>query len=35
MEFLSIACFTMRKKVGEGVWRETRNIKQDGYVKRL
>lgn len=34
-EFLGIACFTVRKKDGEGVWRETRDIQQDGYVKRL
>lgn len=34
-EFLGIACFTVRKKDAEGVWRETRDIQQDGYVKRL
>lgn len=34
-EFLGIACFTVRKKDGEGVWRETRDIQHDGYVKRL
>lgn len=34
-EFLGIACFTVRKKDGEGVWRETRDIQNDGYVKRL
>ncbi|KAG1726148.1 CDP-alcohol phosphatidyltransferase-domain-containing protein [Suillus lakei] len=34
-EFLGTACFTVRKKDAEGVWRETRDIQQDGYVKRL
>jgi ethanolaminephosphotransferase len=34
-EFLGIACFTVCKKDGEGVWKETRDIKQDGCVKRL
>ncbi|KAG2364834.1 hypothetical protein BDR07DRAFT_1450115 [Suillus spraguei] len=31
-EFLGIACFTVRKKDGEGVWRETRDIQHDGTV---
>ena len=34
-EFLGIACFTVRKKDAEGVWRDTRDVQQDGYVKRL
>ncbi|KAG0706676.1 CDP-alcohol phosphatidyltransferase-domain-containing protein [Suillus ampliporus] len=35
-EFLGIACFTVRKKDAEGVWRDTRDIQlDDGYVKRL
>jgi len=34
-EYLGIACFTVRKKDAEGVWRDTRDIQQDGYVKRM
>lgn len=34
-EYLGIACFTVRKKDTEGVWRYTRDIPQDGFSKRL
>ncbi|KIK94389.1 hypothetical protein PAXRUDRAFT_828044 [Paxillus rubicundulus Ve08.2h10] len=34
-EYLGIACFTVRKKDAEGVWRDTRDIQPDGFVKRL
>ncbi|KAH7886398.1 CDP-alcohol phosphatidyltransferase-domain-containing protein [Phlebopus sp. FC_14] len=34
-EYLGIACFTVRKKDAEGVWRDTRDIQVDGYVKRM
>ncbi|KAI6012769.1 hypothetical protein F5J12DRAFT_718080 [Pisolithus orientalis] len=34
-EYLGIACFTVRKKDAEGIWRDTRDIQQDGYVKRM
>lgn len=34
-EYLGIACFTVRKKDAEGVWRDTRDIHQDGFVKRM
>ncbi|KAF9237079.1 CDP-alcohol phosphatidyltransferase-domain-containing protein [Melanogaster broomeanus] len=34
-EYLGIACFTVRKKDAEGVWRDTRDVQQDGFVKRM
>lgn len=34
-EYLGIACFTVRKKDAEGKWRDTRDIQQDGFPKRL
>ncbi|KAL4070332.1 CDP-alcohol phosphatidyltransferase-domain-containing protein [Scleroderma citrinum] len=34
-EYLGIACFTVRRKDAEGVWRNTRDIQQDRYVKRM
>ncbi|KAG8219253.1 hypothetical protein J3R82DRAFT_92, partial [Butyriboletus roseoflavus] len=34
-EYLGIACFTVRKKDAEGKWRDTRDILQDGFSKRL
>lgn len=34
-EYLGIACFTVRKKDVEGIWRDSRDIQQDGHVKRV
>ncbi|KAH7911614.1 CDP-alcohol phosphatidyltransferase-domain-containing protein [Hygrophoropsis aurantiaca] len=34
-EYMGIACFTVRKKDAEGVWRDTRDIQPDGFVKRM
>lgn len=33
-EYLGIACFTVRKKDAEGIWRDIRDIQQDGFSKR-
>jgi len=32
-EYLGIACFTVRKKDAEGIWRDVRDIQQDGFSK--
>ena len=34
-EYLGIACFTVRKKDAEGIWRDTRDFPQNGISKRL
>lgn len=32
-EYLGIACFAVRKRDAEGIWRDTRDIQQDGFSK--
>ncbi|KAF8435748.1 choline ethanolaminephosphotransferase [Boletus edulis BED1] len=34
-EYLGMACFTVRKKDAEGVWRDTRDMQQNGSSKHL